>query len=127
MNINIHSKQLTVGAIIKIKGDLYIVTCRVFPDVCELAHVHWNKELKKYVGDRAYREIVVLPKKWVYVENLPEKECSRVFDPSEGSMIYGYRIPYYSVVDQARLVADKYERDRRHNKVDRTLLVDQER
>jgi len=128
LTINIHLKKYTVGSIIKVDKTLYVVTCRIFPDVYELAPVHWNDYYQKYVGDGTYRMVAILTKKWKIVELLAEKEWRRVFSPSEGHMCRGYRIPYHSVIDEAHKVTDEYESDRRHKRtIDRTVCIDQER
>src|SRR5215471_9145697 len=119
--MNTQCEEATTGCIVGYQNQLYVVVRRVFPDVYELASVHWNKSLARYIGERTRRFFVVHKKPWAIIDRIDKDNWKRILRPSDHYMYGGLQASSYAL-SRAYLYVETY--NKRHKiKLDTTLLA----
>lgn len=79
------------GMVVSYQKILYMIVRRIYPEVYELAPIHWNTSLLRYIGESTNRLLVVHRNKWIVEDIIPKEEWTRVLRPSDSYIHYGYR------------------------------------
>lgn len=115
-----NNQEATTGCIVYHDG-LHVVVRRIFPDVYELASVHWNVRLSRYIGERTSRFLVIHRGTWDIIDRIDKDNWKRILGPSDNYMYRGLQFSGYAI-DRAYRYVESYNK-RHKKKLDTTLLA----